>query len=101
GPVEVLPAPDLLLQALAAVRVVDLPLPLVREDLVRLGKLLETLLGDLLVALRHVGVILLREAAVRLLDLVRARGPRDPEDVVVVPPAHGVLIPAPCLMRSY
>src|SRR5438445_4820813 len=91
GPVEVLPAPDLLLQPLAAVRVVDLPLPLVREDLVRLGEFLEALLGDLLVTLRHVGMVFLREPAVRLLDVVPARGPGNPEDVVVVPLAHGVL----------
>src|SRR5437867_2215153 len=89
GPVEVLPAPDLLLQPLAAVRVVDLPLLVVREDLVRLGELLEPLLRDLLVALRHVRVVFLREAAVRPLDLVRARGSGDPEDVVVVPLSHG------------
>jgi hypothetical protein len=55
----------------------------VGEDLVRLGDLLERLLG-LLVAGVAVGVVLERELAVRLLDVVLGGALRQTEHVVVV-----------------
>src|SRR6185503_7595282 len=55
----------------------------VGEDLVRLGNLLEGGLGALVPGIA-VGVVLQRELAVRLLDVVRGCVPRNPEHAVVV-----------------
>src|SRR5690606_32456009 len=56
----------------------------VREDLVRLGGLLE-LFGGLRILFVHVGVVPARQPAVGLLDLFGPRRPVDPEYLVVVP----------------
>src|SRR4029079_1660197 len=57
------------------------------ERLVGLGDLLEFILGARLLV--HVRMVLLRELPVRLLDVVRARAARDPEDRVVILVLHG------------
>ena len=67
--------------------VVVLALVGVAEDVVRLRDLLEALLG-LRVARVLVGVVLARELAVRLLDLVRRRLAVDAEHLVVVLRRH-------------
>src|SRR2546428_5469931 len=77
GPVEAFAAPDLLLEAVRAELVVDATLLVVREDLVRLGDLLELLLGGLRVVLVQVRMVFLREPAVGSLDLVLGRPARD------------------------
>src|SRR5262249_38045302 len=75
--------------------VVDLALLGVAEDFVRLGRLLEALLG-LRVVLVAVGMELEGELAIRLLDLVLRGGARDAEDFVVVTARrHGLLSRAP------
>jgi hypothetical protein len=70
-------------QTLMAVAVVDLAPLRVREDLVRLGQLLELLLGVGVVAV-DVGMQLARLRAEGLLDLPLVGVPRDPEDLVGV-----------------
>ena len=67
--------------------VVALALFVVGQDRVRVGGLLELLLG-LLVPRVVIGVVLLGEAVVRLLQLGRARLPIDFEDFIEI--AHGV-----------
>ena len=69
------------LRAVRAERVVLLALLGILEDLVRGLHFLEARLG-LRVARVLVRVVLARELAVRLLDVVRARRLRDAEDVV-------------------
>jgi len=64
------------------VLVVEGPLLLVAQDLIGLAQLLELLLG-LLVPLVLVGVVLDRELAVGLLDLLGCGGPLDLENRVV------------------
>jgi hypothetical protein len=68
--------------------VVAAPLLGVGEDLVRLGDLLELLLGRFRVLLRDVGVVLSREATVGRLDLVRRSGLRYAQDFVVIALRH-------------
>src|SRR6266508_7048480 len=65
----------------------SLPALLVREHVERGGGLLELLLSRLVPRV-HVGVVLLRELAVGLLDLVRGGGPGDAQDVVEVAVRH-------------
>ena len=78
------PAPE---NGLRQRAVVLLALLGVAEDVVRLGDLLEALLG-LLVAGVLVGVVLARELAVRLLDLVGRGLALDAEHLVVVLCGH-------------
>ncbi len=66
----------------------------VGEHLVGLAQLLELLFGRLGVVPVHVGMVLAREAAIRLLDLVRARALRYPEDLVEITTRHGSPGPA-------
>src|SRR5271165_5892262 len=63
--------------------VVDLALLGIAEDVVGLGDLLELLLGRLVPRI-HVGVVLAREFAERLADLLRRRGLLDPEVAVII-----------------
>jgi hypothetical protein len=73
----------------ARAAVVLLALLGIGQDVVRLGDLLEALLR-LLVPLVRVGVVLPRELAVALLDLIRRRVLGDAQGLVVVgPPSHG------------
>src|SRR3954465_8665047 len=74
---EILPRPEAAAQA-----VVGGALFLVAQGFVRLGDLLEFLLG--VGFLRDVGMVLARELAVGLLDLVLARRAGHPEDLVVI-----------------
>ena len=57
------------------------------QDRVRLGALLELLLGRVVAGIA-VGVVLQRELAIRALDFGVGRRPFDAEDLVVVPLAH-------------
>src|SRR5207245_5089686 len=92
-PVEALATPHLLFEAIRAELVVDLALLVVGQDLVRLGDLLELLLGGLRVVLVQVRMVLLREPPVRSLDLVLGRPARDAEPLVVVIVGHLALFP--------
>src|SRR5262245_34309119 len=74
--------------ARAAERVVLLPLLRVGEQVVGLLHLLEALLG-LRVAVVRVGMVLPRELAIRLLDLVCGGAPLDAEHLVRVTGRHG------------
>src|SRR6185312_1349478 len=78
---EVLPGTEARAEA-----VVGGALFLVAQRLVGLGDFLELLLGVRF--LRDVGVVLARELAVRLLDVVFARGALDAEDLVVILVLH-------------
>src|SRR5437879_8125187 len=90
---EALATPHLLFEAIRAELVVDLALLVVGQDLVRLGDLLELLLGGLRVVLVQVRMVLLREPPVRSLDLVLGRPARDAEPLVVVIVGHLALFP--------
>src|SRR5688572_10614886 len=88
-------------QTLRASCVVELPLLLVRQDLVGLGGLLELPLG-LGVVRVLVRVVLERELSIRLLDLLVGGGLAHAEDLVVVlvdGGAHGCSPPEPFGMR--
>jgi hypothetical protein len=69
--------------AKAAHLVVLLALLLIAQDVVRLGDLLESI-GRLRIALVRIGVVLLCETAIGLLDLFLRRGRGHPEDLVVI-----------------
>ena len=75
---EVLPGesalPELSVDTGVTVLVVHPAFIFVGQDLVRLGDFLELRLGDLLGLRRHVRMILLRQTAIGLLDLVGGRG---------------------------
>jgi hypothetical protein len=97
--------PELLALAIRAELVVRGTLLGVLERLVRLGHLLELLLGVLL--LGDVRMVLARELAVGRLDLVRARLALEPEDAVIVLVSHRSsvvsmrIIANPAAMRSF
>jgi hypothetical protein len=83
GALESAAAAEILREAGLLEGIVLLTLLGVREDIVRLRDLFELLFGGLVPRI-HVGVVLFGELAVCLLDLVRRRAFRDPEDLVVV-----------------
>src|SRR5262249_16355363 len=79
-------------EALGAELVVELPLLLVGENLVRERDLLEAV-GRLGVVWIDVGMVLAGELAIRLADLVGRRRLRDPAGLVQIPLCHAL---SPC-----
>src|SRR5574344_2192783 len=71
------------LERLMAELVVTLALVGVMENVIRLGRFLELLLGDLVAGIA-VGMVLHRELAIGGLDLVRRRRLRNTQDVVII-----------------